>query len=182
MRKLTVLFAAAAMSTCAMADITAFVAPAATGGGFSNASFTPLSATGFYGAGFGAFDNHWLLTVDGSNPLLTITVENSFNPRTGGGALNFDTMTFSGPGVAGAALTPASPPCVVGPVPADCITRRTGTFAVAAGSYDLAITGNNPFNGSYRVAVTVVPEPATLWLFALGIFGLSRGRLPCVRT
>lgn len=163
--------AALTFSAPASAAITAFTAPATSSGASASASFTESSANGSYIAGFGSFDNHWVFTFDTSH-LLTVTVENSFNSASGGGALSFDSMTLTGPGLASLALTPNSPPCVPR---AECITRRTGTFAVLAGSYDLRIVGGNPFNGSYRVlaSVTAVPEPGSAGLFLLGAMGMA---------
>lgn len=166
MNKLYALLITTLLSTTASADITGLVIPPSPGG-YSGGGFTPSSAHGFYGAPTGGFDNHWLVTVDGPASSLMFTVVNSFNPGNGAGAVGFSLLTVTGPGVPGVALAAVPTPC--NPLNYSCEQSFAGTFAVAAGTYDLHVVGGGAFQWAYSMTATVVPEPGTAALAGAGL-------------
>lgn len=183
MNKIFAFLAALALSGQAQADITGLVAPLTPSGQPATGSFSATTAQGFYVPAQGLFDTHWLLTVDDMpTPALYFVVWNSFNPRSGGGALLLS-PSVTGPDGTSVDLTFQPTPCNPQQSTADCRTVYTGKFAAQAGVYDLRVEGANAFNGAYQMTVTVVPEPATAALAGGGLLlmllALKRKRESC---
>lgn len=157
-RNLSLLFVVAAVGS-AHADITGFSSPTGSG------TFSATSASGFHIPAQGPFDGHWTITLSATNPILTFAIDNSFNSSSGGGALSFDQASISSQEMPPTALL-ASPLTCQGQA---CHIGFQSTLTLPAGTYDLRVVGSNPFNGSYSVNVTAVPEPATWFLLLFGL-------------
>jgi hypothetical protein len=96
-------------------------------------------------------------------------VDNSFNGSSGGGALSFSGATLSGASINPTDL-PSTPVTCQGQA---CHIGYQASFTLAAGTYDLRVTGSNPFNGSYSVHVSAVPEPSIGALMLCGLMVLA---------
>ena len=96
-----------------------------------------------------------------------------------GGTANDSDLVFSHPNDLVVAFNvtdpahPTFPPCST---PGYTCGKYTGSDAVDAAGYTLADSDTGWFYGAKESTVTVVPEPAPLFMFAMGLGGLALAR------
>jgi hypothetical protein len=164
------------LCSAASAEITTFGPPTGFGSFDYRINLSASIAT-VNSASHSDSETHWPFTIspDVANPIVIVTIDNSFSLTNGSGTVAFRSVTLSGPGMVNVPLVLTSTP-----------GRRHFELNFAApegGVFDLWLTtGTNGAFARYVASVAVVPEPSTGALISVGVLALLWARKAQLRS